>query len=237
MSVRRFLSPSGFAALTAAMVLACACPMSAQQAQAPPKDAPGATTNSGGGAQPGGGRGGRGGGRGGNMDPAQFQAQRMERYRQQLEVTSDDEWKVLQPRIEKVLQAQRDVRVRVALGRRVDPAPNANAGAASRDASGAGAGQRRPRGQRGGGNADASGATPSAGVNPRFNAESNPEVAALQTAVENKASTAELKAKLGKLREKLKQEEANLVKAQQELRQLLSVRQEAIAVLLGLLRE
>jgi hypothetical protein len=35
----------------------------------------------------------------------------MERYRDQLEVTNDEEWKVIQPRIEKVMQAQRQVRV------------------------------------------------------------------------------------------------------------------------------
>ena len=39
-----------------------------------------------------------------------------------------------------------------------------------------------------------------------------------------------------KLRESLKEKEANLTKAQDDLRKVLSVRQEAIAVLAGLLK-
>lgn len=61
-------------------------------------------------------------------------------------------------------------------------------------------------------------------------------MAALQTAVDSKASPGELKVKLAKLRETLKQKEAELAKAQEELRQVMSVRQEAIALLIGLLR-
>ena len=58
----------------------------------------------------------------------------------------------------------------------------------------------------------------------------------MQKAIESKASADELKAKLAKLREARKQKEANLEKAQEELRKVLSVRQEASAVLMGLLK-
>ena len=59
---------------------------------------------------------------------------------------------------------------------------------------------------------------------------------ALQKAVESKAPADELKAKLAKLREARKEKEAALEKAQEDLRKVLSVRQEAAAVLAGLLK-
>ena len=60
-----------------------------------------------------GGNGGNGGGRG-NFDPAQFQQRMMDRYKEQLEVTSDDEWKIIGDRVEKVMIAQREA----SMGRR-----------------------------------------------------------------------------------------------------------------------
>jgi hypothetical protein len=63
----------------------------------------------------------------------------------------------------------------------------------------------------------------------------SPELEALQKAVEAKASASELKDKLATLREVRKAKEAELTKAQEELRKVLSVRQEAVAVQLGLL--
>lgn len=49
----------------------------------------------------GGGRGGRG-----NFDPAAFQQRMMDRFKEQLEVTDDTEWKVIQPLIQKVMDAR-----------------------------------------------------------------------------------------------------------------------------------
>jgi len=54
---------------------------------------------------PGGGGGGGGGGRG-NFDPAQMRERMMERYKEVLEVNNDDEWKALQPLVEKVTEAR-----------------------------------------------------------------------------------------------------------------------------------
>ena len=69
-----------------------------------------------------------------------------------------------------------------------------------------------------------------------FNREANPEMEALRKAIEDKAPASEIKAKLAALRDARKKKEAELEKAQDELRQLLSARQEAVAVTLGLLK-
>ena len=54
------------------------------------------------------GRGRRGGPGGGNFDPAQMQQRMMERVKEQLEVTKDDEWSAIQPLVQKVFDARRD---------------------------------------------------------------------------------------------------------------------------------
>ena len=158
-------------------------------------------------------RGGNNGGGRGNFDPAQFQQRRMDRYKEQLEVTSDDEWKIIGDRVEKVMTAQREA----SIGR------------------GGGFGGGRRGGPPGGdpAAADTGGRTNRGGF---FGMEPNAEVDALQKAVDAKASSEELKGKLAKVRSSLKVKEANLAKAQDELRKVLSVRQEATAVLIGLLK-
>lgn len=69
-----------------------------------------------------------------------------------------------------------------------------------------------------------------------FGGEPNPDAEALQKALEAKASADEIKAKLAKYRESQKAKQVALEKAQAELRQVLSVKQEAQAVLMGLLQ-
>jgi hypothetical protein len=69
-----------------------------------------------------------------------------------------------------------------------------------------------------------------------FGGEPNPDAEALQKALEAKASADEIKTKLAKYRESQKAKQAALEKAQAELRQVLSVKQEAQAVLMGLLQ-
>jgi hypothetical protein len=145
------------------------------------------------------------GGRG-NFDPEQMRQRMMERYREDLEVKNDDEWKLIEARITKVADARREI--------------------------GFGGGMRFGGGRRGGDNGgDQGGRRGSPGGNT-----SNPEVESLQKAIEAKAPAEELKAKLAKVREARKQKEANLAKAQDDLRKVLSVRQEASAVLMGLLQ-
>jgi len=64
----------------------------------------------------------------------------------------------------------------------------------------------------------------------------SPEGEALQRALEGGASADDVKAKLAAYRAAQKQKEAALEKAQDDLRQVLSVKQEATAVLMGLLK-
>jgi hypothetical protein len=154
-----------------------------------------------------GGRGGRG-----NFDPEQFRQQMMDRYKERLEVKSDDEWKIISERIEKVTQAQRDVRI------------------------GGFGGPGGPGGRRGGPPDAAQNDSGGRTNRNRFNAEPSPEVEALQKALDSKGSSDEIKAKLAKVRSSLKEKEAKLAKAQDDLREVLSVRQEATAVLIGLLK-
>ena len=68
-----------------------------------------------------------------------------------------------------------------------------------------------------------------------FGGEPMPEQEALQKAIDAKAPADEIKSKLAKYREARKVKEANLAKAQDDLRKVLSVRQEAIASVSGLL--
>lgn len=148
-------------------------------------------------------------------DPEQFRQRMMERYREQLEVKSDDEWKLIEQRITKVFEARRE------LG-------SGNRGGFGRGGGGGGGGRRGGDGannagdnndrRRGGGGGEAS-----------------PDEAALQAALDAKASPDDLKAKLAKVRASRKEKQAKLEKAQDELRQVLSVRQEALAVMNGLL--
>jgi tRNA A37 methylthiotransferase MiaB len=57
----------------------------------------------------------------------------------------------------------------------------------------------------------------------------------LRAAITDKLPDAEVKSRLERLREVRKQNEAKVAKAQEELRAVLSVRQEAVAVMFGLL--
>lgn len=65
--------------------------------------------------------------------------------------------------------------------------------------------------------------------------QASPETDALQKAVDAKASNSELKATLARYTETRKAKQAELEKAQAELRKVLSLRQEAVATLRGLL--
>jgi hypothetical protein len=153
----------------------------------------------------GGGRGGRG-----NFDPAQFQQQMMERTRENLEVKDDTEWKALEPVVQKVMDARREA------------------------FSGMGRGFGGRRGGGGGGGGQSSDQGGGGGRRGGFG-QPSPEAEALQKAIDSKASKAELKAALAKYHESRKAKQAALEKAQDELRNVLTARQEAIATVNGLL--
>lgn len=158
----------------------------------------------------GGGPGGGGGGGGrqrGNFDPEQMRQQMMARYREQLGIKDDAEWGVIEGRINKINEARRGM---------------------MRGFGGFGGG-------RGGGPGGPGGPGGQGGPGGR-GGQSNPEAEALQRALDGGASADDVKVKLAAYRAAQKQKEAALEKAQDDLRQVLSVKQEATAVLVGLLK-
>jgi hypothetical protein len=154
-------------------------------------------------------------GQGGRGNFEEFRQRRMNDYRERLEIKGDDEWKAIQPLIEKVS----DARLAVAVG-----------------GGGFGFG-RGGGGRRGGGNNDAQANGNTQGGRRGFpGGEPSPEAEELQKAIDSNASKDELKAKLAKFRDARKDKEAKLAKAQEDLRKVLTVKQEATAVLMGLLQ-
>jgi hypothetical protein len=177
----------------------------------------------GGGGAAGGGGGGRqrggnnqvGGGPGGGQD---WRAQMEQRMKEQLGAT-DDEFKALQPKIEKVQNLQRQ-QMAARFG-------------------GMGFGRNRGGGGPGGNNPGGPQATPAGGAGDQPAAQANPVADAsnaLRTTLENKdATAADIKAKLDALRAAKTKNHEELVAAQKELRELLSQRQEAVLVQMGVL--
>ena len=144
----------------------------------------------------------------------EFRQRRMDEYRERLEIKGDDEWKAIQPLIAKVMDARRDVGFGGGFG------------------FGRGGG-----GRRGGANADAqANGNNQGGRRGLPGGEPSLEAEELQKAIDSNASKDELKAKLTKFREARKEKEAKLAKAQEDLKKVLSVKQEAAAVLNGLLQ-
>ncbi len=150
------------------------------------------------------------------FDPEEMRARMSERMREQFQVKDDAEWKIIEGKIQKVTEARRAVGGGFGGGMAF--------GGRGR---GGGDGERGDRGQGGQGRGGGGG---------RFGGEQNPEVAELQKAIEANASADEIKAKLAKVREARKVNEAKLEAAQDELKKVLSVRQEAVAVTMGLLK-
>lgn len=73
------------------------------------------------------------------------------------------------------------------------------------------------------------------GQRPTRGTTGSPESDALRAAITDKMPDAEIKSRLDRLREVRKQNDAKLAKAQEDLRAVLTVRQEAVAVMFGLL--
>lgn len=150
-----------------------------------------------------------------NFDPAQFRQDRLDRTREQLEVKDDTEWKALEPIVGKVINSQMDV-MRMRMGQ-------------------FGRGMRR---NRGGDNGGDNGTNNNSDQQQRRRSpfgEPDAAVADLRKAIDDKAPTADLKAKLAAVRDARKEKEDKLKAAQSELKGVLTTRQEAIAVANGLL--
>lgn len=134
----------------------------------------------------------------GNFDPAQFQQRMMDRIQQDLGFTNATEWSAVQPLVQKVMDARRDL--------------------------GGGMGRMFMfrRGGRGGGPG-------------RFGPQPSSEYQALQNAIDANAPAEQIKDLLAKYKASQKDKQAKLVAAQDNLRKVLSVKQEAEATLMGLL--
>ena len=152
-----------------------------------------------------------------NFDPQQFmqnmQQRMMDNYRDKLDIKSDEEWKIIEERIGKVLKARMDTLA---------------GGGGFMGFGGMGFGGGGPGGGGGGGGG------PMRGLQTLLG-QPSPEAEALQKAVDAKASAVEIKNALAKYREFKKGKQDMLIKAQTELRQVLTPQQEAVMVLMGLL--
>ena len=166
-------------------------------------------------AQPpaGGGQGGPGG-PGARFDPAQMRQMMAQRMKEQLGA-DDEAWKVMEPRLMKVFDLNRQTSGgpgrggMMFFGRR-------------------GQGGQNDRGPRDGQNAP--------GRSPEQQTAVDKATEQLQTALDNQAATPdEIKKQLTALREAREKAKQELGAAQQELRQILTLRQEAQLVMIGLL--
>lgn len=142
-------------------------------------------------------------------DKARARAKMLERYRSKLEVKDDAEWAIIQARIEAVFKAQHELQSALQ------------------------ATQRRARSSGGKSGKSTAGAADSARVSDE---DPGAEVLALQKLVESRAPAQEIKPHLARVRELLRERQEKLNTAREDLRMVLSSRQEAIAVLNGLLR-
>uniref|UniRef100_UPI0039C960C0 hypothetical protein n=1 Tax=Horticoccus sp. 23ND18S-11 TaxID=3391832 RepID=UPI0039C960C0 len=147
-----------------------------------------------------------------------MQARMLTQLRERLEVTDDEEWKVISDRIAKVNELRRS-------------APGAGGGIGAFMGRG---GPGGPGGGPGGGAPGGGGDTSGRGRGTRTGGGST-EMTALASALRDKLPDAEVKSRLDRVRELRKENELKLTKAQEELRVVLSVRQEATAVMFGLL--
>jgi hypothetical protein len=149
------------------------------------------------------------GGRGnrGNFDPAQMQQRMNEMVRERLEIKDDTEWKAIEPLVTKVNELRRE------------------------QIGGMG------RGMMGGRNRGGDQATQGGNSNrTRIGGEPTAEETALTTAVEANASKEELKAKMEAYRKVKAAKEAELKTAQANLKKVLTTKQEAIALQMGLVQ-
>lgn len=144
----------------------------------------------------------------GNWDPEQMRQRMMDRVKDQLEITNEVEWRAVEPLVSKVLEARRE---NMATG----------IGAMGRGFMGRGPTGGPPGGDR---NADRG---------RGFFGAPNAEAQALEKAIESKASNNELKTAMANYRAARKAKADALTQAQNDLRKVLSVRQEAIAVANG----
>jgi hypothetical protein len=150
------------------------------------------------------------------IDPQRIQQQVMEGYvqslRETLGVTNDAEWSVIEGRLTKVLRSRADSQI-----------DGFGMGRMAGGFGGFGGG-------RGGGNNPFGGA-----VRTLLGVQSLPEQNALQKAIDDHASSAEVRSALARFIEARKSKAALAKQDQEELRQVLTIRQESLLALMGIL--
>ena len=172
-------------------------------------------------AQQGGGgrRGGQGGGPGGNFDPAQMRQRMAERMKEMLGA-DDEAWKVMEPRVMKVMELNRQANA----GGRGGMMGMMFAGRGGRGGPGG------PGGDQGGPQANRRGRGPQGEQTAVEKA-----MAQLRTVLQNQsASPEEIKTALTAVRQAREKARQELAVAQQDLKKILTVRQEGICVEMGL---
>ena len=151
-----------------------------------------------------------------NMDPQEIMKQLQQRindsYREQMGVTNDTEWSLIEERITAVTKA-------------------ATATMADGGGTGGMMGMGGMRGGRGGGGGGGGGGRGFGALFGQPSAESQ----TLQQAIDDNAPAAQIKTLIAKLQAVRKDKLAKLAKAQEDLRAVLTTRQEAIAIMGGLL--
>jgi hypothetical protein len=133
-------------------------------------------------------------------DPAIVHPKRMERIRQQLEVKGADEWKIVEARVARVMEAEHGMSLNGSLKKRL----------AKREL------------------------PPGYSKKSKHTAEAG-GLDSLQEAIDSSASATDLKTTLEKYHQVRRERLAKLEKAQDDLRKVLTIRQEIQAILLGLL--
>jgi len=171
---------------------------------------------------------GGGGGRRGGFDPEQFRQRMADRMKTALGAT-DEEWNVLSPKIEKVMTLQRQS----SGGRGMGMLFGGGRAGAGRGPGGGGGGA----GGGGGGVAGQGGGGGGFGGpgGPQDDSPVAQKARDLQQAIENNASADQIKAKLTALREARAKAREQLTAAQGELKELLTAKQEAALVVMGML--
>jgi hypothetical protein len=179
---------------------------------------------------------GGGGGRRGGFDPEQFRQRMNDRMKTALGA-SDDEWKVLQPKIEKVMTLQRQSSGGRGMGMLF------RGGGGRGGPGGGGPGGGGPGGGGPGGGGGVAGGGGFGGGGGAFGGPGGPQddspvaqkARDLQQSIENNAGADEIKAKLTALREARTKAREQLTQAQGELKELLTAKQEAALVVMGML--
>jgi len=139
-----------------------------------------------------------------------MQARMLSGLRERMDVKDDEEWKLIAERITKVAELRRSAPGGPGMMMMMGRGPGGGGpGGPGREEGGGGRGGFRP----GGGSA---------------------EMTALASALRDKLPDAEIKSRLDRVRDQRKDNEAKLARAQDELRAVLTVRQEAMAVMAGL---